>query len=363
MYRHYIFCSGSLGINAHLEAFPIGCTLAFDSHKGRLWAVCPTCGRWNLAPLEERWEAVESAERLFRTVRCRVQSANVGLADLPDGTRLVRIGAALPHEFAAWRYSRQLRSRRRRYAALAGGSVAVGALAISGTPAAFLALPAAYGWILQDALAQQRRARRVLCRADSQGVIPLTRGSVVGAVLNGSCSGEVALCLQLRRRGRREWSTVRVLEGQAARRVLARLLVDVNPWGANPAALEGALELITRSGSSEDYLKSLAAQTFTLELPGVESSLHLDRYVRLARALQKGSRPEVAPLHSLALEIALHEEAERCALKGELAELRIRWQEAEEIAEIADTLLIPPAVKKAFARYRKSLSPTNLTNR
>ena len=36
--------------------------------------------------------------------------------------------------------------------------------------------------------------------------------------------------------------------------------------------------------------------------------------------------------------MALHEEAERRAMQGELAELERAWREAEEIAKIADNL-------------------------
>lgn len=44
----------------------------------------------------------------------------------------------------------------------------------------------------------------------------------------------------------------------------------------------------------------------------------------------------------LALEMLLHEEAERRALAGELEALKEQWRQAEEIAGIADTLLEPP---------------------
>ncbi len=112
MYRSCIFCSADLGGNEAVGRFPVGGSLASDAARGRLWAVCPKCLRWNLAPLEERWEAVEEAERRFRDARPRVSSQNVGLARLPDGTRLVRVGEALPGELAAWRCGTQLVSRR-----------------------------------------------------------------------------------------------------------------------------------------------------------------------------------------------------------------------------------------------------------
>jgi len=74
MYRTCIFCSTDLGENEALEHFAIGVRLAFDAWQGRLWAVCGKCGRWNLAPIEERWEAVEEAEEHFRDSRLRVHS-------------------------------------------------------------------------------------------------------------------------------------------------------------------------------------------------------------------------------------------------------------------------------------------------
>ena len=99
MYSSCIFCSAELGSNDVLEGFPVGRSVAFDAARGRLWAVCGGCGRWNLAPLEERWEVIEECERLFRGTRMRVSTANIGLARLAEGLELVRIGPALRPEF------------------------------------------------------------------------------------------------------------------------------------------------------------------------------------------------------------------------------------------------------------------------
>ena len=79
MYSTCLFCHASLGGNAEIESFPIGRRLAFDEGKGRLWAVCLKCQRWNLSPLEERWEAIEQCERAFRATFVRVSTDNVGL--------------------------------------------------------------------------------------------------------------------------------------------------------------------------------------------------------------------------------------------------------------------------------------------
>src|ERR1700680_1381085 len=104
MYSTCLFCHTHLGANEAVEHFPVGRRLAFDAAKGRLWVVCRSCGRWNLTPVEERWEAIEECERAFRDTSVRVSTANIGLARLPERLELVRIGEPLLPEFAAWRY-------------------------------------------------------------------------------------------------------------------------------------------------------------------------------------------------------------------------------------------------------------------
>jgi hypothetical protein len=56
----------------------------------------------------------------------------------------------------------------------------------------------------------------------------------------------------------------------------------------------------------------------------------------------------------LALEMALHEEAERRAIEGELAALEAQWREAEEIAAIADNLFLPSAVEQQLDELKRA---------
>src|SRR5688500_15839773 len=111
MYSTRLFCNSSLGKNEVIHPFPIGRRLAFDPGRGRLWVVCTLCHQWNLTPLEERWEAVDECERLFRVTRLRISTDNVGYARLREGLELIRIGRALRPEIAAWRYGDQLVQR------------------------------------------------------------------------------------------------------------------------------------------------------------------------------------------------------------------------------------------------------------
>src|SRR5205814_4829923 len=114
---------------------------------GRLWVVCKHCERWNLTPLEERWEAIEQAERLYRDTRTRVATEQIGLARLRSGTELVRIGEPLRPEFAAWRYGDQFGRRRRRQILIAAGGVtAIGTL-VAGGVAAGVGV-GGFGWML-----------------------------------------------------------------------------------------------------------------------------------------------------------------------------------------------------------------------
>ena len=103
-----LFCHTDLGANDTVPECPVGQRLAFDSTRGRLWVVCTHCGRWNLTPIEERWEPIERCERLFRDTWQRYTVENIGVARTKSRLELVRIGAALPPEIASWRYGARL---------------------------------------------------------------------------------------------------------------------------------------------------------------------------------------------------------------------------------------------------------------
>src|SRR3954470_11990065 len=108
MYTTCTFCYGPLGRNDVLETFPVSRRVAFDPAKACVWAVCPGCARWNLVPIEERWEVVDECERRFRRTNLRYSSGNIGLAGLAKDPARVRVGPALRPEFASWRYGKVL---------------------------------------------------------------------------------------------------------------------------------------------------------------------------------------------------------------------------------------------------------------
>jgi len=342
VYRTCIFCSADLGANDVLEAFPVSRSIAFDGWKGRLWAICPKCARWNLAPLEERWEAVEAAERLFVDARLRVQSENVGLARLRDGTRLIRVGQAVPGELAAWRYGDQLVKRRKKYVLLAGAAVAAG-LAIVGGMVAITASGGAYSLINAGVqIYNSRRQRKVIFklpaeRSPTGSEVVLRRWHAQGAVLRpGQVDGIALVVPDAARKDPKTdgWGKPRyvaeplVLADRDARAFLNRAMVHLNEKGATRRTLDDAVSLLGEAGTAEEYLRQTAARGRTL-----------------AKRKDMPDRALV-PAGALALEMALHEEAERRALEGELSLLEAAWRDAESIAAIADTLALPGDAKQ-----------------
>jgi hypothetical protein len=74
-------------------------------------------------------------------------------------------------------------------------------------------------------------------------------------------------------------------------------------------------------------------------------------------ALSAASKPaaRIAKLPEakrLALEMAANEKTEQRALEGELAKLEAAWQKAEELAAIADNLLVPETDEEFIREHR-----------
>jgi hypothetical protein len=61
------------------------------------------------------------------------------------------------------------------------------------------------------------------------------------------------------------------------------------------------------------------------------------------------------PVERLALEMAVHEEAERRALEGELERLADEWREAEEVAAIADDMFLPQSAEEWLEDRKRRL--------
>lgn len=196
MWRRCLRCHADLGRNRVLETFPVGERVAYDARKGRLWVVCPACGRWNLSPLLSRWEAIETAERRFRDTRRRVSTDNVGLARLEEGLELVRVGEPLPDEFAAWRYADRF-GRRRRKAIIWGGAAVAGAGMVWAGGAA---LGVATGAVLPQLVNLPVHAYRLIWSRRVVARVPTSEGEA--AEVRGS---HLSRALLRRAEGVRDW--------------------------------------------------------------------------------------------------------------------------------------------------------------
>jgi hypothetical protein len=349
MYATCLCCHAPLGSNEVIEPFPVGRRLAFDAAKGRLWAVCLSCGRWNLSPIEERWEAIEACERLFRATRVRVTTAQIGLARLREGLELVRIGAPLRPEFAAWRYGRRF-GRRRTNAQLSAGALALaaGAGAVAFAP------------VLVPAMAMGVLSIIVLPGVTTfAGVIPVMgaiavrdyyqNDRVIGRLVRDNKRFDTGHPRMLTVRAKHvsaadlkvhgdEPATVSLdlphdtgwahFEGLEALQAASTLLAGTNRLGASAAQVEEAVGRVEQRGDAASYLRAASS------LGGSRNS----RMTSLVNVWRGLGAMHLSNIECLALEMALHEEGERRALDGELALLEAAWRDAETIALIADSL-------------------------
>lgn len=363
MYTHCVHCQAELGRNDVLEAFPVGRRVAFDEAQGRLWVVCGKCERWNLAPFESRWEAIEQAERAYRGTTVRVATDNIGLARWRDGTTLVRIGRPLRPEFAAWRYGDQF-GRRRRRAWFTGGAATLGVGAFVGgaalTGAGLLALaPVLHVSTALLAAGTMRVRYRPLAHPDGDWFLPIGNPRLVPGTGPEPWGIEIGWVRRLDSptltwrqylspgiNGNNGENGRVTLHGELARDTLAKLLPSVNGGGATRERVDEAVTLLDELGGPERVLPWAieqrrawgAKQTF-----GDTGDLgYIPRPARLA------------------IEMAVHEERERLALAGELAELERAWLEAERIARIADRLLVPDVITQRLAALRGERPATDV---
>ena len=347
MYATCLFCHSRLGRNESIEHFTVGRRLAFDAARGRLWVVCTSCGRWNLSAMDERWEAIEECERIFRASRTRVTTDEIGLARLAEGCELVRIGKPLRPEFAAWRYGRRFAHRRTR-ATLAAGSLAVaaGAGAIAFAPVLLPAMTTGamsmvmlpgittifgvapvFGVLtLRDYLRNERIIGRLVHRPNPEATprtINVRIHHLDGAQLTVTGREPADVSLDLPHDG--GWAHY---DGIEAMQAVSALLTGVNYFGAAASQVQDAVRRVEELGDSANYLRSAS---------NVGSARHM-RLISVLNAWRGLHALRLSSTECLALEMALNEESERRALEGELALLEAAWRDAEAIASVADSI-------------------------
>jgi hypothetical protein len=337
MWSTCLFCHHPLGANESIEHFQVGRRLAFDGERGRLWVICRRCEKWNLSPVEERWEAIEECERLYGGTRLRVATDQIGLAKLRDGTELVRIGRPLRPEFAAWRYGDQFGRRRRNMLLRVGlGLGAVGGLLAGGMAVGISLGGAWYGlWQVSQYIVSGSPEQVVAKLRKPDGKIAHVRRRHLHEMrlLPGESPHEFGLFV----RAKNDRFT---LQGPEAVRAAGILLPASNRFGGSRTQVASAVEAIEQAGGSEPFL--------------LETARRQARDLPVLSGKQKKAKEPLAlpPELRLAAEMAAHEESERRALEGELVILEEAWRQAEEIAGIADNLLVSDQVERKLRGLR-----------
>lgn len=337
MYSTCLYCHGPLGRNDLIESFQVGRRLAFDAVRGRLWVICRHCDNWNLSPLDQRWEAVEECERAYRATPIRVSTDNIGLATLSPRLDLVRVGKPLRPEFAAWRYGTRMRRRHlQRASAMATSALANGAAMAFGAAAGFvgLATVATGSRLLRTSL--QAPLEAMEARLNYDRVLAHVR--TPDGALRALRFSHVARLEIMATRDRGPW-TFRVahqdgvtdLEGPNAGQVAGQLLARLNHRGGTSGQLRQATRLITDAGDADQFIRGSGILRHTRRR---KNSIFWDDDVGVLG---------LTATERIALEIAVHEDAERMAMHGELSALESAWRDAEEIAAISDTLFQDPA--------------------
>ncbi len=302
--------------------------------------ICRACDRWNLSPLEERWEAIESMERRFRDSRLRVSTDNVGLARLREGVDLIRIGEPQRPGMAAWRYGDQFGRRRTRQMLVSGVVVGSAAAIVGGIMAVGVSVGGfAKVWAnpgLWDNLLHGHQGKSI-------GKFTLNDGRVVDvhrrhARMSRLERAEPDAPMQLRLEFDKGSA---LITGDEVAKIAARLLPTVNRFGGSSAQVQEAVSLLESVGDPSQVWQTVqqrqgwSAGDSTWGAGGMwnEQKLNVKKL--------PGTLHSLKPRDRLALEMALHEESERRAMEGELATLEAAWREAEQIAKISDDMFLP----------------------
>ena len=352
MYSTCLFCNRPLGRNEILETFPVGRRVAFDGDRGRLWVVCRRCERWNLSPLEERWEAIEDCERLFRDTRLRVSTDNIGLARIGDELEIIRIGRPVRGEFAAWRYGDQFGRRRKRAMAYTAAGVAGAGILVAGGAAIGLSIGG--GWWGASQLVNWINGERTAARLRNEDgeqvrvqLKHLERSRLVPADNPDGWELHVNHTLGWSAGFSQTDDQLMVLTGPRAIAVGGKLMASANRRGGKKETIAEAVRRIEAVGHPEAFLLEATNEATRLREEKAKGS------EKKRKKTDAGSLAKLPGDIRLAVEMATQEETERRAMEGELAILEEAWRQAEEIAGIADNLLVPQSVEDFLAEAKK----------
>jgi hypothetical protein len=323
------FCAGELGGDGGASGLAVGRRFAYDGWKSRAWVVCQRCARWNLTPFDERLEVIAALDRMASSGRVAATTAQVALIRVGPYD-VVRVGQPPRVEMATWRYGERIKARERERMkvvvpvaiVVVGLSVAVN-VAAGGSMGAFMGqIPQLANGIYTGIVGNRKIPIEPPICARCGNVMVLRNRHVKEARLQHTTRADVALLLVCRR-----------CKGEGA-------LLE----GADAeAALRGGLTYQNLRRSSKLKKKASEAATQVDAYGGAEPFLARQAMREAKVGTYKGAE-------ALALEMAIDEQLE-------LRELERQWHEAEEIADIADNLLVDPTVEEALERLKERGQP------
>ena len=329
MFTSCAFCSGALGGDGGPSGLGVGRRFSYDGWKSRAWVICQRCNRWNLTPFDERLDTIAALDRMAASGRVAATSDQVALIRAGPYD-VVRVGKPPRVEMATWRYGERIKAREREKAkvvvpiaiAVVGVSIAIN-VAAGGSMGAFM------------------------------GQIPGISNAVYrGIVGNRKIAIEQPICARCGRVMVLRSRHVKDARLQRTTQAGLALLVICPSCEGEGALLEGAdAETALRSGLTYVNLR----QSWKLKKKAAEAAQQVDAYGGPEAFLVRQAQREVKVgtykgAEALALEMAVDEQAE-------LRELERQWHEAEEVAEIADNLLVDPAIEDALRRLKEGDQP------
>lgn len=324
MYTSCAFCSGPFGGDGATSGLGVGRRFAYDGWKSRAWVICLKCRRWNLTPFDTRLDTITALDRMAAPGRVVATSEQVALIRVGPYD-VVRVGKPPRVEMATWRYGERLKARQRERLKVVvpvslvviGATIAFNALAF-GSMGAFIGQVPSIADSIYTGMVGNRKVNiePPIC-AHCGKVLVLKAKHVERARLQATARSDLALLLDCPHCKHE----AALLEGTDAQLALRHGLTYVN----------------LRKGKKIKKKAEEAAQRLD-QVGGPDAFIyHKAREEALIKKLGGGD--------ALALEMAVDEQAE-------LRELERQWREADEIAEIADGLLLNPDIERRLDDLR-----------
>jgi hypothetical protein len=299
MFSRCGFCNAAFDGDGGPSGLGVGRRIAFDEWKGRLWVVCPKCGRWNLTPFDDRLERIEAVARAASQGRIAASTEQVALIRW-ERYDFVRIGKPP-------RVRNRQRERMKVVVPLTVAAIGLGVAAniVAGGGLGF------FVWNvhrLADGIYLNLVGRRrvdltepPIC-AHCGSLMQLRARHVQHARVVPDRHADMAVllsCPNCKQEGAQ-------VTGTDALQVLRQGLTFLNLRRGGRRRAEDAAREVDQLGGADRLVRDIAHRELTL----------------------RSLRPE----RGLALEMAIDERAE-------VEELERQWREAEEIADIADGTL------------------------